>query len=71
MTRLVAERGRDETAKLLAAMNRRAPLSARANRLKNTREELAEILAEEGVPAKPSPLVPDGIELRRTSTPTD
>ena len=32
---------RDDAEKLLAAMNRRAPLTARANRLKNTREELA------------------------------
>ena len=40
------------TEALLAAMNRRAPLTARANRLKNTREELAAILDEEGVPAR-------------------
>ena len=37
--RFVAELGLDEAAKLCAAMNRRAPLTARANRLKNTREE--------------------------------
>ncbi len=64
VARLVAERGRDDAEKLLAAMNRRAPLSARANRLKNTREELLAILAEEGVPAAPMALVPDGVELR-------
>src|SRR5438270_5028539 len=44
-------------------MNRRAPLTARANRLKNTREELALILADDGVPTEPSPLAPDGLEL--------
>src|SRR5256885_2320432 len=37
--------------------------SARANRLKNTREELAEFLAEEGVTSHPSPLAPDGLDL--------
>ena len=42
VARLVAERGRDDTEKLLAAMNHRAPLTARANRLKNTREELSQ-----------------------------
>ncbi len=44
-------------------MNRRAPLTARANRLKNTREELARLLADEGVPTEPCPLAPDGLEL--------
>ncbi|HEX6837474.1 MAG TPA: hypothetical protein VF334_12930, partial [Polyangia bacterium] len=38
VARLAAGRGRDDTGKLLAAMNLRAPLIARANRLKNTRE---------------------------------
>jgi 16S rRNA (cytosine967-C5)-methyltransferase len=64
VARLAGERGLDDTAALLAAMNRRAPLFARANRLKNTREELMAILADAGVPTQPSPLAPDGIELR-------
>jgi 16S rRNA (cytosine967-C5)-methyltransferase len=64
MVRLFVDQfGIDEAAKLCAAMNRRAPLSARANRLKNTRDELRERLAEEGVPSHPSPLAPDGLEL--------
>ncbi|HEX8950935.1 MAG TPA: methyltransferase domain-containing protein [Polyangia bacterium] len=63
VARLAAERGRDDTARLLAAMNQRAPLTARANRLKNTREELAQILADDGVATVPSPLAPDGLEL--------
>ncbi|MCU1279494.1 MAG: hypothetical protein JWM53_3040 [bacterium] len=63
VARLVAERGRDDAEKLLVAMNRRAPLTARANRLKNTREELALILADDGIPTQPSPLAPDGLEL--------
>src|SRR6185312_14045665 len=62
--RLTAERGRDDAEKLLAAMNRRAPLTARANRLKNTRDELIAILADDGIEAEPSPLAPDGVELR-------
>ncbi|MDB4965670.1 MAG: hypothetical protein JWN44_1359 [Myxococcales bacterium] len=61
--RFVAEHGLAEAAALLSAMNRRAPLSARANRLKNTREELAAILDAEGIPTQPSPLAPDGLEL--------
>ena len=61
--RLVAERGAVEAEALLGAMNRRAPLSARANRLKNTREELAAVLEAEGVPTRPSPLASDGLEL--------
>jgi 16S rRNA (cytosine967-C5)-methyltransferase len=44
-------------------MNRRAPLTARANRLKNTREELAERLRDERIESEPSTLAPDGLEL--------
>jgi 16S rRNA (cytosine967-C5)-methyltransferase len=60
---LVDELGLDEAARLCGAMNRRAPLTARANRLKNTRDQLAEILQEEGVASQPSPLAPDGLTL--------
>lgn len=64
VARIVAGRGRDDAAKLLAAMNARAPLTARANRLKNTREELARRLEDdEGIACRPSPLAPDGLEL--------
>jgi 16S rRNA (cytosine967-C5)-methyltransferase len=61
--RLVAERGLDETARLCAAMNRRAPLTARANRLKNTAGELVARLKEEGVIAHAAPLAEDGVVL--------
>jgi 16S rRNA (cytosine967-C5)-methyltransferase len=57
------ERGLEEADKLLAAMNRRAPLTVRANRLKNTRDELAERLAKENVPAHASPFASDALEL--------
>lgn len=63
VARLVAERGAADAGALLAAMNRRAPLTARANRLKNTRDELAAILDAEGVATRPSPLAPDALEL--------
>ncbi|MCA1665214.1 MAG: hypothetical protein LC659_13285, partial [Myxococcales bacterium] len=63
VARLVAERGLDDARKLLAAMNRRAPLTARANRLKNSREDLQAFLEDDGVASEPSPLAPDGLEL--------
>lgn len=61
VARLRAER--DDVEALLAAMNKRAPLVARANRLKNDRLELAQILADEGVPTRELPLAPDALEL--------
>jgi 16S rRNA (cytosine967-C5)-methyltransferase len=63
VARVLAEHGVAGGEKLLAAMNRRAPLTARANRLKNSRDELAAILDGEGVPSQPAPLAPDGLEL--------
>jgi 16S rRNA (cytosine967-C5)-methyltransferase len=63
VARLVREQGREAATALLAAMNRRAPLAARANRLKNTREELAERLQHENVTTQPLPLTADGLEL--------
>jgi 16S rRNA (cytosine967-C5)-methyltransferase len=58
---LVGER--DDAAELLRAMNRRAPLSVRANRLRNTREELVELLRAEHVAAHPIALTSDGLTL--------
>jgi len=60
---LVAELGLEEARALAAALNRRAPLTVRANLLKGTREELATRLAEEGAPAQPTPLSPWGLTL--------
>lgn len=48
----------------LAAMNRRAPLIARANRLQGTRDALAIALAAEGIEALPVALAPDALELQ-------
>src|SRR5439155_9919846 len=61
--RLADELGLDEAGKLLSAMNRRAPLTVRANRLKNTREQLAEKLRAEKIETRPHPLAPDALEL--------
>ncbi len=46
-----------------AAMNERAPLTARVNLLKTTREELQERLRTEGVEARETPLSPLGLFL--------
>jgi 16S rRNA (cytosine967-C5)-methyltransferase len=59
----IADHGAERAEALCVAMNRRAPLYARANRLKNTREELAVELAKENVESKPLALAPDGVEL--------
>jgi 16S rRNA (cytosine967-C5)-methyltransferase len=59
----VAELGMDEARSLAKAMNRRAPLTVRANLLKTTRPALAERLAEEGLSAEPTPLSPWGLSL--------
>lgn len=49
---------------VLRAQNRRAPLMARANLLRCTREELAARLSAEGVPSTPSELAPLGLSLK-------
>ena len=46
-----------------AAMNERAPLTARVNLLRTTRDELRERLRGEGVEARPTPLSPLGLFL--------
>ena len=46
-----------------AAMNERAPLTARVNLLRTTREALLERLRAEGVDARPTPLSPLGLFL--------
>ena len=63
VARLFDEMGPDEAALFLAASNRRAPLCARANRLKNDRATLAALLSKEGIETRPLELAPDGLEL--------
>jgi len=53
----------DEAEAAVAAMNARAPLCARTNTLKGTREALLERLRKEGVDARPTPLSPLGVLL--------
>jgi 16S rRNA (cytosine967-C5)-methyltransferase len=61
--RLADQLGVREASELLSAMNQRAPLTVRANRLKNTREELAELLKAENVGSHANPLASDGLDL--------
>lgn len=53
----------DEAEDAMAAMNVRAPLTARANTLKGDREVLAEALSREEVDSRPTPYSPFGLEL--------
>jgi 16S rRNA (cytosine967-C5)-methyltransferase len=61
--RLAAERGVEEARALAGALNRRAPLTVRANLLRTTREALRERLAAEGVASAPTPHSPWGLVL--------
>jgi 16S rRNA (cytosine967-C5)-methyltransferase len=63
VARWVAEYGPTGAAELAEAMNRRAPLTVRANRLKATRDELAGRLADLGIAARPTALAQDGLTL--------
>ena len=58
--------GAEETARLLAANNGRAPITALVNTTKTTVEGLAEALAEEGVTAQPHPWLADCLILSKT-----
>lgn len=60
---LVAEQGRPRAEQLLAAMNRRAPLTVRANRLKNDRDQLASRLKAANVSSHPLDFAPDALVL--------
>ena len=57
--RWLARFGAEETRALLAADNRAVPTGLRANTLRNSREQLIEMLANEGVEARPAALSPD------------
>jgi len=61
--RLLAECGAEAAAALAHALNQRAPMIVRCNRVKTTREALLTRLAAEGVEARATSLAPDGIEL--------
>jgi 16S rRNA (cytosine967-C5)-methyltransferase len=57
--RWLARFGPAETRALLAADNRAVPTGLRANTLRNPRQQLIELLAREGVEARPAALSPD------------
>ncbi len=60
--RWIAEFG-PEAEQAAAAMNQRAPLAARVNTLKSTRDELLALLRKAGVDGRPTPLSPLGVFL--------
>ena len=62
VARLLAERP-DDAGALAAALNERAPLTVRANRLKTTRDMLATRLRLEGVDTEPTRWSSDGLHL--------
>lgn len=61
--RLIAQYGIDEAARLCAALNRRAPLTVRANRIKGSRQELGARLLEIGICSHPCVIATDGLVL--------
>ncbi|ABC80052.1 RsmB/NOP family class I SAM-dependent RNA methyltransferase [Anaeromyxobacter dehalogenans] len=61
--RLVSELGEAEARALAAVLNRRAPLTVRANALAGDREALRAALAAEGVPAEQTRFSPWGLTL--------
>ena len=63
VARWAAEYGPAGAAALAEAMNRRAPLTVRANRLKATRDELAGRLGALGIATRPTALSQDGLTL--------
>ena len=63
---LLTALGSEETARLLAANNSQAPITAMANTTQTTVEGLAEALAEEGVTAQPHPWLADCLILSKT-----
>lgn len=61
--RLVRTLGEEEAQAFLIASDQRGPVAIRANRLRCTREVLAERLAGEGIATQPSTLVEDGLQV--------
>jgi 16S rRNA (cytosine967-C5)-methyltransferase len=60
--RLIADWGDDATA-IARALNERAPMTVRANRLRGTRDEVAAALASEGVATHAGAWAPDALVL--------
>lgn len=62
--RLVRSLGEAEAEAFMEASDRRGPVAVRANRLRCSREELADRLAEHGIGTVPSSLVPHGLVVQ-------
>ncbi|MGI5863394.1 MAG: RsmB/NOP family class I SAM-dependent RNA methyltransferase [Myxococcales bacterium] len=59
----IEQLGAPEADRLAEAMNRPGPITARANTLRCSRDELVERLAQEGIAASPARWSPDGLHL--------
>lgn len=59
----IRELGTEAAFAAAAAMNERAPLTLRANRLRTDRQGLLRALQDEGVPARPTPFSPEGVTV--------
>ena len=62
---LLRQYGDAELQALAAALNRAAPTDLRANTLKNSREQLQALLAEDGIAAEATPYSPWGLRLTK------
>lgn len=62
--RFTADLGPEAASALARAMNERAPLTLRTNRLKTTRDRLRERLGALEVETEPTPYAPDGLWVR-------
>ena len=64
VARWMKQFGTEETEELLRADNEESPLTLRANRLKQSRETLLEVLRRMGYPVSPTRWSPQGIQLK-------
>ena len=60
--------GEENTVQLLAQLSGRPPLCVRVNTIRNTRQELEEILDKEGVEYDEIPFLPNGLHLYHTGS---
>jgi 16S rRNA (cytosine967-C5)-methyltransferase len=67
--KLLSDLGRADTEKILAYFNQKPSLTMRTNRLKGSRDRLAELLAAEGIKCHASPLTPDAIVVDHLNRP--
>ena len=63
--RMLAQFGEQEGCEIMASLNQQAPITLRCNRLKGSRDQLRELLAERGIPSTPGLHSPDALLLER------